>query len=63
MRVAGMVGGVIVGLVGIVWTLQGVGSEFAPQSFMTGSGTWVVIGLITFAAGTALAVWSWRRDP
>jgi hypothetical protein len=46
---------------GLVWTLQGLGSTLAPQSFMTGTRAWVVIGLATALAGSALAVWSWRR--
>ncbi len=61
MRIAGIVAGLLVAAMGAVWTLQGLGSELAPQSFMTGSGIWVVIGLSTLAAGVVLAAWSWRR--
>ena len=62
MRIAGIVAGAVVAFMGAVWTLQGLGSEFAPQSFMTGSGLWVLIGLITVAAGVLLTLWSWRRS-
>ena len=61
MRIAGIVAGAVVAFMGAVWTLQGLGSEFAPQSFMTGNGLWVVLGLLTFLAGVAFATWSWRR--
>ena len=62
MRIAGLVAGVVVAVMGLVWALQGVNSTLVPQSFMTGSGVWVVIGLVTFALGAALAAWSWRRS-
>jgi len=46
---------------GAVWVLQGLNSQFAPQSFMTGSRTWLAIGALTFAGGIGLAMWSWRN--
>ena len=49
-------------LAGSVWTLQGLNSEFVPQSFMTGSGAWVVIGIVTVVAGALVARWSWTRS-
>jgi len=61
MRIVGIVVGVVLGLMGLVWTLQGLNSTLVPQSFMTGSRTWVVVGLIALAFGSALALWSWRR--
>ena len=61
MRIAGIVAGVLVALMGLVWTLQGLNSTLAPQSFMTGSTAWVAIGLVTLLIGSGLAVWSWRR--
>lgn len=60
MRVLGIVGGIVITLMGGVWALQGVDSEFVPVSFMTGSSTWVFIGLATGACGIALTWWSWR---
>jgi len=60
MRITGIVVGSTLALVGAVWVLQGLNSQFAPQSFMTGSRTWLVIGVLTFAGGIALARWSWK---
>jgi hypothetical protein len=61
MRVVGIVGGFALALVGLVWMLQGFNSEYAPQSFMTGSGWWIVIGALTFLGGLVIARWSWSR--
>ena len=60
MRILGVLGGVVVTFLGVVWALQGVNSSFVPVSFMTGSSTWVFIGLATAACGIALTWWSWR---
>ena len=59
MRIAGIIGGIALALMGAVWILQGLNSQFAPQSFMTGSPTWIVIGVVTFVAGITLARWGW----
>jgi hypothetical protein len=61
MRIVGVVVGMVVALVGAVWTLQGLNSQLAPQSFMTGSRIWLIIGLATFVGGSAVAMWSWQR--
>ena len=61
MRIAGIVGGVIIVFTGTVWMLQGVDSEFAPQSFMTGSRIWIVIGVLAVVGGLALIRQSWIR--
>jgi len=61
MRIAGIVGGVILAFMGTVWMLQGLGSQFAPQSFMTGSRIWIVIGAVAFVGGLALVRLSWAR--
>lgn len=61
MRITGILVGIVLAIIGGIWALQGVNSAFAPRSFMTGSQTWLFIGLITLGAGSALAVWSWRR--
>jgi hypothetical protein len=55
-----VVGGLLA-IAGLIWTLQGFGVPLAPQSFMTGSSTWIVLGLVTLIAGVGLATWSWRR--
>jgi hypothetical protein len=48
-----------VALIGLVWTLQGLGSEYAPQSFMTNSRLWVIIGVVTMIGGGWLVRRSW----
>lgn len=55
--------GALVSFAGLVWTLQGLGSELAPQSFMTNSGLWVVLGLATMIGGGVFAWWSWQQRP
>ncbi|MGB5169193.1 MAG: hypothetical protein WBN35_08960 [Acidimicrobiia bacterium] len=60
MRIAGIVGGIALAVIGAVWVLQGLNSEFAPESFMTGSPVWIVVGVLTLAGGIALARWSWK---
>lgn len=44
--------GLVAALVGAVFTLQGIG--VLGGSFMSGSGTWMVIGIALVAAGLAL---------
>lgn len=61
MRIAGLVVGIVFALMGAIWLLQGLNSQIVPQSFMTGSQTWIVIGATTFVCGAALARWSWGR--
>lgn len=63
MRIVGIVAGLVMALAGGVWTLQGLNSQIVPQSFMTGSRTWVLIGFTSLVAGLALARWSWGRRP
>jgi hypothetical protein len=50
--------GIILGIIGVVWILQGLDVAFAPQSFMTGEPLWVVLGAIAVLTGGALL---WRR--
>jgi hypothetical protein len=61
MRIAGIAAGLVIAVIGGGWTLQGLNSQIVPQSFMTGSRTWVLIGFATLVAGLALARWSWTR--
>jgi hypothetical protein len=51
--------GVVLALVGALWTLQGAG--LLAGSFMTGSRVWLVIGLVALVAGIWLLVRSVRR--
>jgi hypothetical protein len=50
----GRIIGVVLVLVGGLWTLQGVG--VVGGSFMTGSTTWLVIGVVTVVVGVVLLV-------
>jgi hypothetical protein len=52
--------GIILGLAGVIWILQGLDVQFAPQSFMTGDPVWVVLGAVAFLAGGAL-LWTGAR--
>lgn len=61
MRITGVVVGSVLALMGAVWVLQGLNSQLAPQSFMTGSRTWIVIGVLVFVGGLTLVRLSWRR--
>ena len=49
--------GIILGIVGVIWILQGLDIAFAPQSFMTGDPLWVVLGAVAALAGGAVL---WR---
>lgn len=49
--------GIILGVIGVIWILQGLDIEFAPQSFMTGDRLWVVLGAVAVLAG---GVFLWR---
>ncbi|WP_028927019.1 hypothetical protein [Pseudonocardia acaciae] len=44
--------GVVLVLIGAVWTLQG--ANLLGGSFMTGSRTWLVIGLVAVVVGVTL---------
>jgi len=58
-RWVGPVVGVLLVLLGGLWTLQGVG--VVGGSFMTGSRLWLVIGLVLLVAGVALLLRLRRR--
>jgi hypothetical protein len=51
-RWMGRIIGVVLVLVGGLWTLQGLG--LVGGSFMTGSALWLVIGVVVVIAGLAL---------
>ena len=57
----GRIIGVVLILVGGLWTLQGLG--LVGGSFMTGSVAWLVIGLVTVVMGIALLVPRRSRRP
>ena len=58
-RWIGPVLGVLLVLLGGLWTLQGLG--VVGGSFMTGSRLWLVIGLVLLVAGVALLLRRRRR--
>ncbi|ALG07307.1 hypothetical protein [Kibdelosporangium phytohabitans] len=51
--------GILLILVGGVWTGQGLG--YITGSFMTGERLWTSIGLICVAGGAVLVIWGARR--
>ncbi len=51
--------GILLAAIGLLWTLQG--ANVVKGSFMTGSPTWLVIGIICLLAGGALVFFSNRR--
>jgi hypothetical protein len=51
---------VILGLIGLVWILQGTG-VLPGSGFMSGDVRWALIGLVLVVAGLGLAVLSLRR--
>ena len=51
--------GIIALITGGVWILQGTG--ILPGSFMSGQGTWLLIGLVVAAVGLALIYNGIRR--
>ena len=62
MRWPWIVAGAVVGLVGLVWTLQGV--NVIKGSFMTGQGFWAGAGVVALVTGVVL---TWlgvrKREP
>ena len=60
-RTIGLIIGALVVLVGGVWIGQGAG--FIKGSFMTGSPTWLAIGLLCLVVGLLLIFLSVRRRP
>ena len=58
-RVVLVVFGALIGVAGIIWTLQGLG--YVTGSFMTGTTLWAVIGPVTAAAGLVLIAFGLLR--
>ena len=53
-RVLGLAAGILMVLVGGLWTFQGLG--YVEGSPMTGSDTWAIIGPIVAGLGVALVI-------
>ena len=54
MRIASIVVGVLLLIVGCIWFLQGI--NVLPGSFMTGQPKWAVYGALSVLAGVGLLV-------
>jgi len=52
MRIAKILGGGVLAVVGVVWMLQGFGATYVPTSFMTKAPEWIFIGIFTALGGT-----------
>jgi len=59
MRWVMLIGGVLIAVIGSVWTLQGL--NVMGGSAMSGSRTWAVIGPLVVIGGLALVVLGARR--
>lgn len=61
-RPAVVIAGVLLVVVGVVWTLQGLG--YLPGSVMSGVTFWAVVGPVVALVGLVILVraWSRRRD-
>jgi hypothetical protein len=59
MRWALIVIGVLMLLIGGLWTLQGI--NVLPGSFMSGQSFWATIGLLLLIGGALLCYFGWRR--
>lgn len=58
-RTALLLAGAVLVVLGLVWTLQGLG--YLPGSVMSGVTLWAVVGPVVALAGAGLAVMGWRR--
>ena len=59
MRLSGTIIGIILVLIGAVWTLQG--SNVIGGSVMSGQSQWLYVGIVVAIAGAILAIWSRTR--
>ena len=50
--------GLAFGVTGIVWILQG--TNVVHGSFMSGNGTYTVLGVVVLVLGIVLMAWAWR---
>jgi len=62
MKVAGIVVGALVVVMGLVWTLQGAG-VLTGSSPMVGDRLWVYLGVVTMLIGAIVAWHGTRRSP
>jgi hypothetical protein len=60
-RTVSLVVGIVLGLLGVLWILQGL--DVIGGSGMSGHGIWAVIGLVVGAVGVFLVLRSRRTPP
>ncbi|OLC30234.1 MAG: hypothetical protein AUH31_04925 [Armatimonadetes bacterium 13_1_40CM_64_14] len=61
MRIVGVVVGLLLIVVGVVWILQGI--NVLPGSFMSGRPGYAVLGLVVIVVGLVVLLRSARRRP
>ena len=59
MRRSGIIVGIILVLIGLLWVLQG--SNLIGGSLMSGQSLWLWVGLAVGAVGLVVLIWSWLR--
>jgi hypothetical protein len=59
MRIAGIIVGIVLILLGGLWILQG--GNFIAGSVMSGQTMWLWIGIVVLIVGLVALIWSWRR--
>ncbi len=61
MRAIGIVVGLLLLLVGVIWVLQGI--NVLPGSFMSGRSGYALLGLVVAMVGVVILLRSTRRKP
>ncbi len=61
MRIVGVVVGLLLIVVGVIWILQGI--NLLPGSFMSGRSGYAVLGLVGTVVGLVILLRSARRRP
>ena len=59
MRIAGIIVGIILILLGGLWVLQG--SNFMPNTVMSGQNQWLYTGIVVLIVGIGVLWWTLRR--
>ena len=59
MRIAGIIVGIVLVLIGAIWTLQG--SNLWPSTVMSGQSQWFYAGIAGLIVGIGVLIWTLRR--
>ena len=59
MRLAAIIVGIVLVLLGLLWVLQG--SNVIGGSVMSGQSMWLWIGIVVAIVGLVVLVWGWLR--